>query len=132
MSLKSKTRIYMIGIAARVCNIRRRAIKSKLVSDLEIAQIRKARRRPDGVAVRIAIVASLMIIGAQDAVVVELFSRIILVYILPLALQLVDRILHGPDTPRRRMLNDTDRVPQAPAQNMAIEKVKRRAPLAYP
>lgn len=122
----------MIGVASCVRHIRRSVIIGKLVPNLEMSQTREPRRRPDGVAVRIAIVAALMIARAQSAMVVELFSGIVLVYILPVALQLIDRILDRPDTPRRRMLNDANGIPQAPAKNMAIEKVERRIPLAYP
>lgn len=132
MSLESNTRGDMIGVASRVCYIRRSAIINKLVSNLEMSQIRKPRRRPDGVAGRIAVVAPLMITGTQDAVVVELFCRIVLVYVLPMTLQLIDRVLNRPDPSRRRVLNNANRVPQAPAENMAVEKVKRRIPFAYP
>lgn len=69
-----------------------------------------------------------MVTRAQDTVIVELFTRVVLVNILAMTPELVDRVLDGPDTPGRRMLSNTNGISQAPTNEMAIEKVERRVP----
>jgi hypothetical protein len=64
MSLESNARRNMVGVTILIRYVRWCAIISELIPNLEISQVWKIRSRPDSVAERVAIVASLVITGA--------------------------------------------------------------------
>lgn len=123
MRLEGDPRSNIVGVAFHIRGVGPRITSNKLIANLETAQVRKIRRRPERVAERIAVIASLVVIRAQDTMVVEFLAGIILVDILAAALELINRVLHGPDPPRERMLSKADGIPQAPADEISIEKL---------
>jgi hypothetical protein len=56
--------------------------------------------------------------------VVELLTRIVLVNVLTTSFKIINRVLDRPDTSRRRMLSNTNRISQTPANEMAFKKVE--------
>ncbi|CAG9936434.1 unnamed protein product [Clonostachys rosea f. rosea IK726] len=97
---------------------RKRKTREAVVARLERADVGEIIRPPDREARRISVITTIRLL--RSAVIVQLLSRVVVVNILALALQLVNGVLDRPDATGGRMLSNTDRIAQTPANDVAI------------
>ncbi|CAI6099181.1 unnamed protein product [Clonostachys chloroleuca] len=104
-------------------NIKRRRVRRKrkarkAVTRLKRADVGEIVGPPDREARRVSVITTVRLL--RSTVIVQLLSRVVVVNVLTLALQLVNRVLNRPDATGGRILSDTDRIAQTPANDVAI------------
>jgi hypothetical protein len=96
----------------------------KLVTSLEITQLREVLGGPNSIAVGVTIVAALVLGGAvEPAVKVEFLTGVVLMNVLAETGDLVNGVLNRPDTTVNRVLGDADRVTQTPTNDVTVSVV---------
>ncbi|CAH0020552.1 unnamed protein product [Clonostachys rhizophaga] len=93
-------------------------INSKAVTRLKRANVGKIVGPPDREARRVSVIPTVRLL--RSSVIVQLLSRVVVVNVLALALQLVNGVLNRPDATGGRILGDTDGIAQTPANDVAI------------
>ncbi|VUC28847.1 unnamed protein product [Clonostachys rosea] len=115
---KCKARRDEILIAGGIIHSILCIVNSKAVTCLERAEVGEIVSPPERKARRISVIATVGLL--RRTVIVQLLSGVVVVNILALALQLVNRILDGPDATGGRMLGDANGITQTPANHVAI------------
>lgn len=128
MSLERQPRRHIVVIAGLIRQGARLSTR-KLITRLQVTEVGEILCAPDGIAQRIAIVPTQVILSKisrraiRKAVEVELLARIIKVDILSVSAHLIHRVLNRPDAAMVGLLGHTDAVPQSPAKDVAIQEI---------